>query len=146
MQLVFPAPEHKQAAWDYRQEHLDCGETWIHGSAGLHQAEDYDAWLAGVIGLVWFAFVDGKLVGTVAVRDGYVGYGVRPSERQKGYAAKMLGLALEKCRARKMEKLLAICDQSNVASIKTVLKNGGVLEDEYTDDDGNVMRRYWIML
>ena len=168
MELVFPTPEHKQAAMDYRREHLDCGETHLHGSTGLHQAEDYDAWLAGVIrgqtsvppgyvtGVMYFAFVDGRIVGTIAVRDflndallkngGHIGYGVRPSERQKGYAAQMLALALDKCRERKMERVLITCDKSNVASAKTAMKNGGVLKDEYTDDDGSVMQRYWITL
>ena len=165
---MFPTIEHKQAAWQYRQEHIDSNESHIHGSGGLIRAEDYESWLdkitnaqtAAQTGWVncstYFAFVDDEIVGTVQIRHtlnnslinsgGHVGYGVLPSERRKGYGAKMLTLALEKCRNLSIEKALITCDKGNIGSARTILKNGGVLENEYTEENGNIVQRYWIYL
>ena len=41
--LVFPTTEHKQAALDYKQEHINCGETHIHGSSSFIKADDYES-------------------------------------------------------------------------------------------------------
>jgi predicted acetyltransferase len=56
-----------------------------------------------------------KLMGTINVRypylgyvqvHGHIGYGIRPSERRKGYATMMLKLALEHCKKIGLEKVL----------------------------------------
>lgn len=168
MELIIPAPAHKKAAWDYRQEHIDRGEGWIHGSAGFILAENYESWLEDVTraqteappdfvtGSVYFALVNGNIVGTIALRyylnesllntGGHIGYGVRPCERRKGYGAQMLALVLEKCRDRGMDRVLVTCDWDNTASAKTILKNGGVFENEFCEENGNRVRRYWISL
>ena len=168
MELIFPTIEYKQAAWDYRQEHIDCCETHIHGSSGFMKADDYESWLAKitwnkteaspdwVTGSVYFAIVGGNIMGSIAVRHylndsllkigGHIGYGIRPSERRKGYGTKMLALALEKCRKFGIEKALVTCDKVNIASAKTAMRNGGIMENEITEDDGNIVQRYWIML
>ena len=39
-----------------------------------------------------------------------------------------------------------VCDKDNIASAKTIIKNGGILENEITDEDGSVEQRYWIEL
>lgn len=57
----------------------------------------------------------------------------------------MLSLALEECRKRKMQKVLITCLKSNIASAHTIIKNGGVLENEVIEN-GKVKRRYWIQL
>jgi predicted acetyltransferase len=77
---------------------------------------------------------------------GHIGYGIRPSERRKGYGAKMLALALEKCREFHIERALVTCDRDNIASAKTARKNGGVFENECIEGDGNIVRRYWIAI
>ena len=76
---------------------------------------------------------------------GHIGYSVRPSERQNGYATRMLQLTLEHAREKGIEKVLVCCDRYNVASAKTIRANGGVLEDERFDSaDGTLTQRYWI--
>ena len=35
------------------------------------------------------------------------------------------------------------CDKDNIASAKTITKNGGILENEIVED-GIVIQRYWI--
>ncbi|HBP25488.1 MAG TPA: GNAT family N-acetyltransferase [Acholeplasmatales bacterium] len=76
---------------------------------------------------------------------GNIGYSVRKSERRKGYAKAMLGLALEKCRKLGLERVLVTCYKDNLASAKTILANGGVLENEIVESTG-ITQRYWITL
>lgn len=77
---------------------------------------------------------------------GHIGDGIRPSERGKGYATEMIRLALIECKKLGIEKVLMICNKSNIASAKTIIKNGGVLENEFVDENGEVNQRYWIAL
>ncbi len=97
------------------------------------------------------------LIGAVNIRHtlnkkllyawGNIGYEVRPDERKKGYATEILRLALKKCRQMKMEKVLLGCYKENSASARTILKNGGVLENEIIDkESGKIIQRYWITL
>jgi predicted acetyltransferase len=76
---------------------------------------------------------------------GHIGDGVRPSERRKGYATNMIKLGLEECRKLGIEKVLITCDKSNIGSAKSIINNGGVLENEVIED-GVVEQRYWITL
>lgn len=47
-------------------------------------------------------------------------------------------------------KLLLTCDKGNIFSSKTILNNGGILENEVLDSVGlsktGVIQRYWITL
>ena len=44
-----------------------------------------------------------------------------------------------------LKRVLVTCDDDNVGSIKTIEKNGGVLESIVTGPDGDKpKRRYWI--
>ena len=79
------------------------------------------------------------------LNGGHIGYGVRPSCRQKGVATKMLALALEECNKLNIKRVLLVCDKSNTGSEKCILNNGGVLENEITVD-GNTEKRFWIYL
>lgn len=74
---------------------------------------------------------------------GHIGYGIRPSERKKGYATKMLSLSLSFAKQLGIKKALVTCDKTNIASGKTILNNGGVLENEVIED-GELIKRYWI--
>ncbi|MEH6850137.1 GNAT family N-acetyltransferase, partial [Bacillus pseudomycoides] len=76
----------------------------------------------------------------------HIGYGIRPSERQKGYATILLKLALEKAKELGIQKALVVCDESNIGSEKTIIKNGGIHDSNYIEEDGNVVKRYLIEL
>lgn len=96
---------------------------------------------------------DNTIVGMVNIRHilndylleygGHIGYCVRPTERNKGYATKILELSIDKCRELGIEKVLLVCDKGNIASAKTIQNNCGVLENEVIDD-GEIIQRYWI--
>ena len=76
---------------------------------------------------------------------GHIGDGIRPSERRKGYATAMIGLGLEECKKLGITKVLMTCDKDNIGSAKSIMNNGGILEDEVVED-GVVEQRYWITL
>ena len=76
---------------------------------------------------------------------GHIGDGVRPSERRKGYATAMIALALEECKKLGIKKVLMTCDKNNIGSAKSIIRNGGVLENEI-EEDGYIEQRYWIQL
>ena len=77
---------------------------------------------------------------------GHIGDGIRPSERRKGYATEMIRLSLIECKKLGIDKVLMVCDKSNIGSAKSIIKNGGILENEFVDEDGAVNQRYWIDL
>ena len=79
------------------------------------------------------------------LNGGHIGDGIRPGERRKGYATRMIALALEKCRELNIHKVLMVCDKENVGSAKSIIKNGGILENEIVID-GVTEQRYWIDL
>jgi len=166
MQLVFPTTEHKQAALDFRQEFFNHGEDGIDGGAGLCKAPSYAFWLEvvedaptrvhekWVPSSTYFAVDSGKIVGIVDIRHrlndhlinvgGHIGYSVRPAERRKGYATEILRLALEKCREMGIKSVLVTCNSDNIGSEKAILKNGGVRENTFLEEDGTVVLRHWI--
>lgn len=74
---------------------------------------------------------------------GHIGDGIRPGERNKGYGTQMIALALEECDRLGIKDVLMCCDKANAASARTIVKNGGVLENE-VDDEGEIVQRYWI--
>ena len=97
-----------------------------------------------------------KFLGAVNIRHylneillkegGHIGLGIRPSERRKGYATQMIALALIECKKLGINKVLITCDKSNIGSAKSILKNGGKLENEFVNSDGDIEQRYWINL
>ncbi|MER7892936.1 GNAT family N-acetyltransferase [Micromonospora sp. NPDC094482] len=76
---------------------------------------------------------------------GHIGYGIRPSARQRGLATWALGRMLEEARGLGLDRVLICCATDNVASAKTIERHGGVLEDVWDTELGAV-RRYWVKL
>lgn len=98
---------------------------------------------------------NGRLVGAASLRHyltveglrswGHIGYGIRPSERRKGYAFRTLQLMLEQAREKKIRKVLIGVHEGNVGSWKTVEKCGGILENTVRiEGNDEPIRRYWI--
>ena len=99
----------------------------------------------------------GKLVGAASLRHyltvegfrtwGHIGYGIRPSERRKGYGVQTLRLMLEQAREKKIMKVLIGVHEGNTASWKTVEHCGGILENTVrVEEDEEPIRRYWVDL
>lgn len=106
-----------------------------------------------------FAFDDeARIVGRITIRHalndflfrlgGHIGYAVLPEFRRRGYATDMLRQALQIAgRDLGLRRVLLTCDDDNVGSIRTIEKNGGVLENVVTGPDvATPKRRYWIDL
>ena len=78
---------------------------------------------------------------------GHIGYGVRPSARRVGNATELLRATLVEARRLGLRRALLTCDKRNVASAKTILRNGGVFEEEeFMPEYDRVVCRYWIDL
>lgn len=76
---------------------------------------------------------------------GHIGDGVRPSQRQKGYATEIIRLGLQECKKLGINRVLMVCDKDNIGSRKSITRNGGILENEI-EVDGKIEQRYWIDL
>jgi predicted acetyltransferase len=104
----------------------------------------------------WLLSENGYLLGDIRIRHrltpawedlgGHIDYGVRPSQRRKGYATRMLAMALEKARAMGLKRVLITCDPANVGSVRTIQRNGGKLLSESIAKNGRLTSRYWIDL
>ena len=81
---------------------------------------------------------DNKIVGTINVRwnlneamlrfGGHIGYGIRPTERRKGYNKINLYLGMLEAKKVGLEKVMLDCDVNNLGSDKTLKALGGKLE------------------
>ncbi len=109
-----------------------------------------------VPGTTWYFVNDaGRILGAINIRHrlndfllregGHIGYGIRPSERRKGYASQMLSTALKEARALGINRALITCNKENTGSAHTILKNHGVFENEVQSEE-EIIQRYWIDL
>lgn len=167
LELILPDLKYKDNIMDYKREFIETRDS-MDGSAGLMDAETFEVWYKAfqdnlkeetvrqglVPATTYLAFNnDNRLVGMIDIRHklndyllnygGNIGYSVRKSERKKGYATEMLGLALKECIKLKIKEVLITCDKENIASAKTIINNGGKLENEVTEGT-RITQRYWI--
>lgn len=164
--LVYREPtiNDEKIVMDYREEFVNYG---IPKSVGfsLKDIKSYKEWFDDVqkkrtekdiqTHFLVFRKQDNKLIGLLTIRhslsnplllkySGNIGYSVRPSERRKGYATKMLETGLSVCKTLNIDNALLICGEDNVGS-KTCIENaGGVLDKKVPLDDGVIQLRYYI--
>ncbi len=75
----------------------------------------------------------------LAEAGGHIGYSVRPSARRRGHATDALRQVVALAGRRGIGRVLVTCDETNVASARTIEAGGGVFEDSRQEK-----RRYWI--
>ena len=98
---------------------------------------------------------DNKIVGTINIRwnlsekmlefGGHIRYGIRPTERRKGYNKIQLYLVLLEAQKLNLDKVMIDCSVDNLGSDKTIKALGGILERCELDESDNTMTNvYWI--
>mgnify|MGYP000221351099 FL=1 len=168
--LVKPDLSYADEIIKYKEESL-AESPIINGSAGLDRFSSIEIWFEelkkrscentvpkGLVPSSTYLAVrekDNYIVGMIDIRHylneyltqvgGHIGYGVRKTQRNKGYAKQMLKLALEKCKELKIKKVLITCDEDNIASEKVILSANAKLED-IRNVDGENKKRFWIDL
>lgn len=170
--LIPPTEENIDEIAAYREEFLRAGDS-MDGCGPLRRTENPRDWLDAVesytkketvpsdkVMATQFIYVresDKRIVGMIQVRHyfneylekyaGHIGYSVRPSERRKGYAKQMLHDCLPYCRKIGLKKVLISCIDTNEASRRTILANGGVYESTVFEPNESLnLERYWIDL
>ena len=109
--------------------------------SSLYYAYDYDRNI-----MVGAVHIRHYLNENLLKEGGHIGDGIRPSERNKGYGTLLVKLALEECKRLNIKKVLMTCSKINIASAKTIINNGGILENEIISSNGILLQRYWIDL
>lgn len=173
--LEEPNIERKDEALDYLNEHKKYNSD-INGTGGMDKCltgMTYEEWLVRLEkmksddyaksinrcpGKTFFLIRkdDDKIVGMINIRynlndqmlkfGGHIGYGIRPSERRKGYNKINLYLGLIKCKEKfGLDRVMIDCSVDNLGSDKTIQALGGVLErSEIDPSDGTLTNVYWI--
>ena len=157
----------------YRQEMLDAGSSFD-GCFSMKRMPDMQEYVDYCIGwanprreadghgawgnvLLAIRKSDMKMVGCMQVYNvltermkkftGHVGYSVRPSERRKGYATKMLAKALDFLKSFGFEEVNVSCLPDNEGSRRTILANGGeFVEAVFLDEDNVDLEKYRIRI
>ena len=97
---------------------------------------------------------DNRIVGTINVRwnlteamkrfGGNIGYGIRPTERRKGYNKINLYLGMQEAKKLGLDRVMLDCDVNNLGSDRTLKALGGVLERTEVDPEDNILTNvYW---
>ena len=170
LKLVKPTKEYEQEAKEYIAEFYQFNSK-IHGVGSLDKYlknSNYDELLnyikqmeikemPNLVRASTYFLVDEKnnqILGMSNIRHslndflymfgGHIGYSIRPLERRKGYAKILLYLSLEVANSLGIEKVLITSDDDNFGSFKTIEALGGVLENKIEEDDGTLVRRYFL--
>ncbi len=170
--LVKPDITMADEIMDYKNEFLAAGSS-MDGTGSLRKCENAQEWidfntmmenpetvpghLVPSTQYVYLRTSDRRIVGMIQIRHelneylknfgGHIGYSVRPSERRKGYAGRMLAEFLPVCRRMGLGRVLVTCLSGNEASRRTILKNGGEYEKTAFEPEMKAnLERYWIRL
>lgn len=172
--LEQPSINRKQDALEYLNEHT-LYNSKINGTGGLNRCLNgmsYEDWLDDVLkmpneeyakslgyvpGYTYFLVrrEDDKIIGMVNIRynlteemlrdAGHIGYGIRPSERGKGYAKLQLYLSLKKAKELSLDEVMIACYETNEASDRTIKALGGMFDRKEFDQHKNMnLNIYWI--
>ncbi|MDP2808349.1 MAG: GNAT family N-acetyltransferase [bacterium] len=168
MQLIEPSLSYKDQYIDFMEDWKSTGEVLVPSVLSMEYS-NFDEYIQKLnnfslgIGLpvgfvphsTFWMVSDDRIIGASNFRhpltekllkvDGNIGYGIRPSERKKGFATLLLRLTLDKARAIGLSKVLVTCYKDNIGSVKTILNNKGVLDSE-EEISGKPLQRYWINL
>lgn len=158
-----PSLSRKEDAISYINEFYEYGSR-INGSGKLDDyLDDYEGWLKHlkwqpsikpdeehVPALTYFLVreSDNKIVGMLNIRltlnnklknsGGHIGYGIRPTERKKGYNKINLYLGLKECKKHGITEAELWCNRSNVGSSSTMKALGGVLSKSVYNEEKNI--------
>ena len=171
IRLIPPTEAYADQIWEYRARFLETKED-EGGCGSLLECDTIEEWLAKTRAMTdpvtcpedrvpadcYMAIrtSDNRLVGMIDLRHhidhpilgtwgGHIGYSVHPDERRKGYATRMLQLNLENARKLGLQRVMVTCDDDNIASERTIRKNGGLYEKD-VPVDGRMVKRFWIEL
>ena len=174
LKLVAPSLDDKESALSMLEEikKIDAGLPWQYsGLANLEESSSYEEWIqerenekSGInlregfvpaTTLFLKRLSDNKICGSISIRHelnefllnfgGHIGYSVTPSERGKGYGKLQLKKAIEEAKKLNITSCLITADVENIASNKTILSQGGVLENTVIWKN-DPLNRYWIKL
>ncbi|ATQ35820.1 GNAT family N-acetyltransferase [Mesoplasma entomophilum] len=167
LKVVRPQWEHIEeilkALEDFKKYPNDIIDN-IQGSSDILSFYRIEDWLEfvqkGVGNPGWMPFYqyiaiddENKVIGFINLRlklneyllnfGGHIGYGVVPSLRKRGYATEMLKQTIKIAKKEGINEILITCLESNIASEKVILNNGGVYEDSRSNGD-KTLKRFWI--
>jgi len=169
LELILPTNDYKVQIEKYKQDMLDA-QSSMDGCGSLRE-DDFDTWLQkcndwkdgknlpdGFVPSTQYICIrksDNKVIGMFQIRHtlsdfllnygGHAGDSIAVDERNKGYGKKLLALGLAKCQELGINKVLLTCKDTNIASRKCIIANGGQYEDTKTIKDQNInIERYWI--
>ncbi|MHB1955950.1 MAG: GNAT family N-acetyltransferase [Sulfobacillus sp.] len=168
--LIEPTVELEKEYLSFYEEWVDSGESmipWVISKDPsdfpqmikfLMQSAQADGVPDGWVPASTYWLVDHErtILGAVNIRHrltehlfnagGHIGYGIRPSQRRKGYVTELLRLSLEKAKEFGITRALVVCNQTNTGSEKVIRNNGGAQDQSFVDENGNLLLRFWIEL
>lgn len=171
LKLILPTIEYKEQIEEYKRKMLEAGSSM--DGCGPLRHDDFETWLKkcndwrkgenlpdGFVQATQYICVrkkDNKIVGMLQIRHklndhmlsfaGHIGDSVAVDERRKGYGKRLLALGLRKCKQLGIERVLVLCKDTNVASRKCIIANGGKYEDTRVGQEKGQsvnLERYWI--